>query len=260
MNNDKQTEFHRYESHARQLLASSGALSDDRAPDLGSSCIAPVLRAPYLCYEQYVGKFVKAGQRVLEVGSGTGAHSHALLETGAFVVCTDISCLSLRVLERGIGIARNSSRPSCVVADMEILPFENASFDVVATAGSLSYGEPDLVDAEIRRVLRRGGTFICVDSLNHNPVYRLNRWLHYLAGSRTKSTLDRMPTVERIERLAKGFGCYMVWYFGAVSYLSPLLASVFGQDRTSRMSDAVDRLVKVRKSAFKFVLVAVRRS
>jgi len=142
------------------------------------------------------------------------------------------------------------------VADMESLPFEANSFDVIAIAGSLSYGEPDLVDAEVRRVLRPGGIFICVDSLNHNPIYRFNRWFHFLRGRRTKSTLLRMPTIDRIQSLASGFKNADVRYFGAVSYLMPILARIIGQSKAAKVSDAVDQMVNVRWSAFKFVLVA----
>ncbi|MFH1974980.1 MAG: class I SAM-dependent methyltransferase [Pseudomonadota bacterium] len=142
------------------------------------------------------------------------------------------------------------------VADMESLPFENNSFDVVTCAGSLSYGEPDLVDAEVRRVLRSGGIFICVDSLNHNPIYRFNRWIHYRKGDRTKSTLLRMPTLDRIQSISRGFKNSEVRFFGAVSYLMPILARIIGQSHAAKVSDAIDRLVHVRRSAFKFVLVA----
>ena len=142
---------------------------------------------------------------------------------------------------------------------MESLPFETHSFDVVAAAGSLSYGDPDLVDAEVRRVLRPGGIFVCVDSLNHNPVYRFNRWFHYMRGVRTKSTFLRMPTMERIQGISKRFKNAECRYFGAVSYLMPLLARIIGQRRAAEVSDAVDLLVHVHRSAFKFVLVASGR-
>jgi len=145
------------------------------------------------------------------------------------------------------------------VADMESLPFEANSFDVIAIAGSLSYGEPDLVDAEVRRVLRPGGIFICVDSLNHNPIYRFNRWFHFLRGRRTKSTLLRMPTIARIQSISMEFKSAEVSYFGAVSYLMPVLAGIMGQSRAAQISDTVDRVVHVRRSAFKFVLVACGR-
>jgi ubiquinone/menaquinone biosynthesis C-methylase UbiE len=63
---------------------------------------------------------------------------------------------------------------------MEKLPFAGQSFDIIVSAGSLSYGDNDKVLDEIYRVLKNKGVFIAIDSLNNNPIYRLNRCLHYL--------------------------------------------------------------------------------
>ena len=120
----------------------------------------------------------------------------------------------------------------------------------------MSYGDPNLVDAEIRRVLRPGGIFICVDSLNHNPLYRINRWLHYLRGNRSKSTLMRMPDLTRIKALGFGFSRVNVNYFGSLSFAMPLLSKFIGMHYAKVVSDCFDHLIGVRRSAFKFVLVA----
>jgi ubiquinone/menaquinone biosynthesis C-methylase UbiE len=142
------------------------------------------------------------------------------------------------------------------VADMENLPFDDSSFDVITCAGSLSYGDPYLVDAEIRRVLRPGGMLICVDSLNHNPVYRVNRWFHYLRGNRSKSTLKRMPNLARIRALGDGFAIMNVSYFGALSFAMPVVSRLLGEDAAQAASERIDQLLHVRRLAFKFVLVA----
>jgi ubiquinone/menaquinone biosynthesis C-methylase UbiE len=250
MNNDKKTEHLRYDKNAQSLLA-VGTSKVETAPVPGSLAVPPVYRAPYIYYEQCIRRHITQDHDVLEIGSGTGLHTYALAQTGARVVASDISSHSLEVLSQRIGGGVTTQ-----VADMESLPFEDNSFDVVNCAGSLSYGEPDLVDAEVRRVLRPGGIFLCVDSLSHNPIYRFNRWFHYLRGGRTKSTLLRMPTTERIQSISQGFKSAEVRFFGAVSYLMPALARIIGQGHAANVSDAVDRLVHVRRAAFKFVLVA----
>jgi len=249
MKNDKETECFRYDTRAQSLLlAESNTLGFE--PSFGSLASPPVLRAPYLYYEQCIQQHISKDQDVLELGSGTGLHTYALKQTGARVVASDISSHSLMLLNQRInGITTQ-------VADIESLPFESETFDVVTMSGSLSYGDPALVDAEIRRVLRPGGVFICTDSLNHNPVYRLNRWLHYKRGERTQSTLLFMPTIKRIESISSGFQSTEVRYFGAVSYIMPVLAHIIGQSGAAQFSDFVDNLVHVRRAAFKFVLVA----
>ena len=250
MSKDKKTECLRYDARAQSLLAAGNtAFGTELA--LGSLVIPPIFRAPYGYYEQRVRQYICKEDDVLELGAGTGLHTYALMQTGARVVASDISSHALEVLSQRIGGGVKTQ-----VADMESHTFEDSSFDVVTCAGSLSDGEPDLVDAEVRRVLRPGGIFICVDSLNHNPIYRFNRWFHYLRDVRTKSTLLRIPTMERIQSISQGFKSVEVRYFGAVSYLMPILARIIGENHASNVSDAVDRLVQVRRSAFKFVLVA----
>jgi ubiquinone/menaquinone biosynthesis C-methylase UbiE len=254
MNHDKNIEYLRYDARARSLLA-MGQAAFKSEPALGSLAIPLIFRAPYLYYEQCICRYISQDHDVLELGAGTGLHTNTLTQTGARVVASDISVHSLGVLLQRIGDGVAETR----VADMESLPFEAHSFDVVTAAGSLSYGDPGLVDAEIRRVLRPGGIFICVDSLNHNPIYRFNRWFHCLRGHRTKSTLLRMPTIARIQSISRNFKSAETRYFGAMSYLMPFLALIIGQSHAAKVSDTVDSMMRVRRSAFKFVLVACDR-
>lgn len=253
--NDKAEELRRYEKVALQALESAKSMQPQ---ELGASAVAPELRTPYTFYEQRIHELVSPADRVLELGAGSGLHTAALVRTGAQVTASDISPSVLALLQRKLA-ALAPERLITRVADMEALPFDSGSFDVVACAGSLSYGEPDLVDAEVRRVLRAGGTFICVDSLNNNPVYRLNRWLHYTRGERTRSTLVRMPDASRIEAIGHHFQSVEVRYFGALTWTMPLLRRMLGSARARRVSDKVDELMKVKRSAFKFVLVAQGR-
>ena len=197
---------------------------------------------------------IQPNQRVLELGAGTGLHTRALLQTGVPVTASDISPNSLKLLKQKFKNVPCNLKTQ--VADMENLPFDDSSFDVITSAGSLSYGDPYLVDNEIRRVLRPGGMLICVDSLNHNPVYRANRWLHNMRGNRSKSTLKRMPNLARIRALSEGFSSVNVRFFGAMSFAMPGIARFFGEKTARAASDRIDQLVGVRRSAFKFVLVA----
>lgn len=251
MSDDKTLERVRYDSRAELQIIQEAILEDI---PLGSQAIPPYMRAPYYYYELKLKELICPGKRVLELASGAGMHTRALLQTGAEVTASDLSPNSLNLLQQRF--RRIPGKLELVVADMENLPFDARSFDVVTSAGSLSYGDPYLVDSEIRRVLRPGGMLICVDSLNHNPVYRANRWLHYMRGNRSKSTLKRMPDLARIRGLGEGFSSVSVRFFGAISYAMPVVARLFGENTACIASDRIDQLVGVRRSAFKFVVVA----
>lgn len=174
--------------------------------------------------------------------------------TGASITASDISKKSLEVLQ--LRFKNKAPNLRTVVADMENLPFSNDTFTFVICAGSLSYGKEKNVDSEIRRVLAPGGKFICVDSLNNNPIYKFNRYLHYLQGTRSKMTLINMPSMKRLEKLTQLYSEVEVGFWGSISYLMPFIKIITGAENAKKISDFVDKLFCVRKSAFKFVLVA----
>jgi len=248
---DKLLERARYDARAQSQMIDNEPVA---MIPLGSQTLPAYLRTPYIFYEQMVAELIQPNQRILELGAGTGLHTWALLQTGVPVTAIDISPDSLSLLKQKFKNVPCNLKTD--VADMENLPFDDSSFDVITSAGSLSYGEPYLVDAEIRRVLRPGGSLICVDSLNHNPVYLVNRWLHYMRGNRSKSTLKRMPDLARIGALGEGFSSVNVRYFGSMSFAMPVVARLFGQNTAQAASDRIDQLVGCRRSAFKFVIVA----
>jgi SAM-dependent methyltransferase len=248
---DKYIELERYDSRSSDLLQTSAQVEVLH----GAQSIDIIYQAPYLHFEKHVKTNILPGHRVLEIGSGSGLHTRALLETGAHVTASDIAPSSLSLLKKSLDPEFGENLKT-QVADMESLPFANATFDIVTSAGSLSYGDPDLVNSEIKRVLKPGGIFICVDSLNHNPIYKLNRYIQYLRGKRTVSTIERMPGFQRIESFKKIFGSVDVKFFGSLTWAAPLVKAIIGSEKTAKVFDSVDHIINVERSAFKFVLLA----
>jgi ubiquinone/menaquinone biosynthesis C-methylase UbiE len=248
---DKNLEFARYEQRARNSLV-SGEFSKELL--LGSEVVPDYFKAPYLFYESQLAAFINSSYSVLELGAGSGMHTLALLRTGASITASDVSPASLEIIHQKFTPHFQNFKTE--IADIEKLPFVDNTFDVVCCAGSLSYGTFQKVFGEVRRVLKPEGSFICVDSLNNNPIYRLNRWIHYLRGERTKSTLVNMPSVAKLEAICHSFHNGQVYYFGSISYLMPILSRFFGQNTLARLSDKWDVFWRVKFSAFRFVLVA----
>lgn len=248
---DKTLELERYDQRAQNSLANPD-YGDELL--LGSDIVPEYFKAPYLLYEAQVANIANQTSRILELGAGSGMHTLVLLKTGALVTASDISPSSLEIIKKKYG--PHFQNLKIEVADIEMLPFGDNSFDVVCCAGSLSYGGLDKVLAELTRVLRPGGAFICVDSLNNNPIYRFNRWIHYLKGSRTKATLVNMPNVARLKLIYRLFECSNLSYYGSISFLMPMFRRFLGEKTSAQLSNAVDSFVGVRRSAFRFVLVA----
>ena len=195
--------------------------------------------------------------KLLEIGAGTGQNTGFLIDMSYNVCATDISLEFLEVM--------NKKFHGCInfytqYADMEKLPFTEESFDVVCSAGSLSYGDNEIVMNEIYRVLKPGGMFIAVDSLNNNPIYKFNRYIRYLKKERPKSTLLRMPTICLIDKYAQKFIPVEIKYFGAITWIYPILKIILNEELISNFSNWIDTTFKIKKSAFKFVIKMVKKN
>ena len=142
---------------------------------------------------------------------------------------------------------------------MERLPFSSNSFDAVCSAGSLSYGDHILVRDEINRVLKPEGYFVCVDSLNHNPIYTFNRFINFIRKERSKSVIQRIPSLRLIKFYEKKFQTKKISFFGSLIWLSPLISFIFGDNKAANLLDWFDRTIKVKKSAFKFVFLGKKK-
>jgi SAM-dependent methyltransferase len=100
---------------------------------------------------------VRAGQRVLDVGCGTGVVAVTVARLGAQVTGLD---LTPALLER----ARENARIAGVTVewregDAEALPFDDGAFDVVLSQfGHMFAPRPEVATAQMLRVLRPGGT------------------------------------------------------------------------------------------------------
>ena len=99
---------------------------------------------------------VTAGQRVLDVGCGTGVVALTAARSGATVTGADLTPALLE------GARNNAALVGLAIdfqeADVEALPFADASYDVVLSQFGHMFGpRPAVATAEMLRVLKPGG-------------------------------------------------------------------------------------------------------
>lgn len=112
--------------------------------------------------------------RILEVGIGDGENL-SLLPRAAEIFGVDIALSRLKACEKRF--PRCSGRLAW--AEAEALPFEDDSFDAAFTVGGINYfSGPSRALAEMRRVVRPGGTVVAADELP--DLYRYN--VGYMLG------------------------------------------------------------------------------
>ena len=139
-------------------------------PAIYDRFMVPLVFAPYA---QLVGERVVAlgAERILETAAGTGVVTEALHRAlpNAEIVATD---LNQPMLEQA-ALRVQSPLVRFQVADAQSLPFDDASFDLVACQFGVMFF-PDKVrgNAEARRVLSDGGRYLLViwDHIERNAA------------------------------------------------------------------------------------------
>ena len=214
-----------------------------------------LINAPY--YDFYFKSLIrnsKKGFKILEICCGEGQCSEPILENYNDITFADISKNSLDGIKRNFSSLISES-VRFKVCNIELLPFDNEIFDIVACSGGLSYGENNLVKNEIYRVLKPNGIFICIDSLNDNPIYKLNRFFHYIKGNRTKSTLKRMPDRKLLGNYNNKFGDTKINFTGKLIWILYPLSKIISYEKSKLLSDIFDNILPNWMS-FKFIMEA----
>lgn len=120
-----------------------------------------------------------AGLRVLEIGCGPGSFAKYLAEQGAVVTAADFSPAAVELTSELVGPDVRT-----LVADVQALPFEDESFDLVVSLETLEHvPDPDRGLAELVRVTKRGGRLV-VTTPNYLSLVGLYRVYLRLRGRR----------------------------------------------------------------------------
>lgn len=149
---------------------------------------------------------IAGGQRVLEVGVGTGL-SLPFYPEDSRVVGIDVSPEMLAKAHERVEAEGLTQVEALLEMDAEALTFEDGSFDaVVAMYVASVVPNPDKLVDEMRRVCRPGGDIVIINHFaSRNPFLRgLEKGLRPLSrmlGFRPDMDLDSLPEMDDFRRL-----------------------------------------------------------
>jgi SAM-dependent methyltransferase len=181
-----------HEAHAGAATARWLPMKSDHLSFLASARWAQMLERDLLPWLRAGGEL---GHDVLEIGPGPGLTTDLLRSLAANVTVLELDeslVASLRARLAG-------TRVEVVHADATQAPFAAERFSAVACFHMLhhvpSAAQQDAVFAEVARVLRPGGLFMCADPLDIEPI----RAAHHEHGE-TYIPLDPSTLPARLQR------------------------------------------------------------
>jgi ubiquinone/menaquinone biosynthesis C-methylase UbiE len=159
------------------------------------------------------------GRRVLEIGCGRGGFSAYLAGQGAELTAADFSPAAVEMAARRL---TPFERAEAVVADLDALSFERASFDVVVSLDTIEHvPHPARAVAELVRVLRPGGTLLLT---TNNYFGLIGVWRAAMAIAGFRFTEFGQPINQPLmffpsARLMRSLGCRVDVIDGEGHYL-----------------------------------------
>jgi len=130
-----------------------------------------------------IAAIVPAAGSVLEVAPGPGFLSIELAKRGLQVSAVDISKTFVEIARKNA--AAEGVRVRFQLGNAAALPVDDASVDFVACRAAFkNFSEPVKAMAEMRRVLRPGGTAMLMDMRRDVPIDEIRRYVDSLGVSR----------------------------------------------------------------------------
>ena len=98
-----------------------------------------------------------------------------MAQYGARVTGIDISAQSIETAQSTLASHRLAGRARFINGDAENTGLPDSSFDVILCSGVLHHLDVSKAYPELARILKPGGSILCIEALAHNPVFQLYR-------------------------------------------------------------------------------------
>jgi ubiquinone/menaquinone biosynthesis C-methylase UbiE len=133
-----------------------------------------------------------SGGRVLDIATGSGHTAHTFAPYVDEVLATDITEPMLRICRRE-AVSKGLSNLTILIANGEVLPFQDGSFDgVTCRLAPHHFPSVESFVSEVYRVLKPGGWFLLVDTVGPN----------HAEAARNLDEIERMRDPSHVSNLS----------------------------------------------------------
>ena len=181
------------------------------------------------------------GAVVLDYCCGLGGVSLQIAQAGGYVHGFDISEESVLTARRTLAEHGLGDHGSFMVTDAERLSFGDRTFDVIVVSGVLHHLDMDRAYPELARVLRPGGSILCMEALGYNPVINLYR--RRTPHLRTAWEAEHILTLREVDKAGAYFGRVDVRFFHLATIAAVLLRRTPLFSPVLRVLERVDRVI-----------------
>jgi ubiquinone/menaquinone biosynthesis C-methylase UbiE len=211
----------------------------------GIESVETIYRKPFFKYYSLLKQNVTKDMAVLELGCGSGTHSGLVMQINENFSMLDISESALKICA-----IKGNGKVKTLLGSIDQIPTSDNFFDLVISCGSFSYVKWSDLQKEVIRVTKPGGSLIFLDSLNHNPIYILNRFMHVLTRKRTLASVIRIPTLKSLTSLSQNYKSSEIFFFDSLIWLRKLGVS---NSVIEKKLDILERKFIFRKFSFRVV-------
>ena len=165
----------------------------------------------YLTTMRYIQKFLKPGNKILEIGAATGRYSIALAKMGYEVTVVDLVPKHVEIMKSKTRRLKNFK---CMVADvLDLKMFEDKSFDMVLNFGPMYHlfntRDKNRAIKETLRVAKKGG--ICMFAYLPCASFVTGYGLRYQLMARLFAAMDNRGRIK--DTPEEVFTCFYIEEF-----------------------------------------------
>jgi ubiquinone/menaquinone biosynthesis C-methylase UbiE len=182
----------------------------------------------------------KLDSKILDFGCGSGEKHFQFAKSNSHIVGIDISSKSVE--KANLQVKEQNLNAEYLVMDCENMTFPDSTFDMILDFGTFSSLNIEIAANELRRVMKKDGTMICIETYGHNPFMKVKRLINVLFNKRTKWAAQHIMKKQNWELISNHFEVTKIYYFHFLVLFVPLIFRILPKSKRDKILLFVESL------------------